>query len=115
MVKLHIKHGDQSQFLYETTTDTPIDSLLSDVTAIYNGRLKVDRICGGKYITMTMTVPALAPPLTTMLHGNICVDGTYVWEYTNNLGYTNSGKLSKWWFWLLQIKEEDDWSYDYNC
>ena len=48
MVKLHIKHGDQSQFLYETPADTPIDTLLADVSAIYNGRLKVDRICGGK-------------------------------------------------------------------
>ncbi|XP_076466408.1 cilia- and flagella-associated protein 298-like isoform X1 [Babylonia areolata] len=45
MVKLHIKHGDESQFLYETVTDTPMDTLLPDITAIYNGRLKVHRIC----------------------------------------------------------------------
>nr|KAG5699387.1 hypothetical protein BaRGS_008295 [Batillaria attramentaria] len=46
MVKLHIKHGDESQFLYDTTTDTPIDVLLPDLVAIYNGRLKVNRVCG---------------------------------------------------------------------
>ena len=47
MVKLHIKKGDESQFLYETTVTTPVDDLLRNVAAIYNGRLKVERICGG--------------------------------------------------------------------
>jgi hypothetical protein len=47
MVKLHIKHGDESQFLVEAPADTPIDTLLADITAIYNGRLKVKRICAG--------------------------------------------------------------------
>ncbi|CAF1069291.1 unnamed protein product [Adineta steineri] len=45
MVKLHIKHGDESQFLYETTTNTPIDNLTNQIALIYNGRLKVHRIC----------------------------------------------------------------------
>lgn len=45
MVKLHIKQGDQSQFLYDTTVELPINDLLKDVVAIYNGRLKVQRIC----------------------------------------------------------------------
>ncbi|XP_064628521.1 cilia- and flagella-associated protein 298-A-like [Lineus longissimus] len=45
MVKLHIKKGDESQFLYETTVNIPIDELMKDVVAIYNGRLKVNRIC----------------------------------------------------------------------
>lgn len=45
MVKLHIKKGDDSQFLYETTVEMPIDDLLKDVSAIYNGRLKIDRLC----------------------------------------------------------------------
>lgn len=44
MVKLHIKHGDDSQFLVEVSADTPIDTLLADVSAIYNGRLKVQRV-----------------------------------------------------------------------
>lgn len=45
MVKLHIKKGDESQFLYETTVEQPIDELVKDVCAIHNGRLKVQRIC----------------------------------------------------------------------
>lgn len=45
MVKLHIKKGDESQFLYETTVKQPIDELVKDVCAIHNGRLKVQRIC----------------------------------------------------------------------
>ncbi|XP_022292400.2 cilia- and flagella-associated protein 298-like [Crassostrea virginica] len=45
MVKLHIKKGDESQFLYDTTVEQPIDDLLKDVCAIHNGRLKVQRIC----------------------------------------------------------------------
>jgi hypothetical protein len=47
MVKLHIKHGDESQFLLETTTNTPIDALINQISLIYNGRLKVHRICNG--------------------------------------------------------------------
>ncbi|XP_054907299.1 cilia- and flagella-associated protein 298 [Poeciliopsis prolifica] len=45
MVQLHVKRGDESQFLFNTTTDAPLESLIQQVTAIYNGRLKVDRIC----------------------------------------------------------------------
>lgn len=57
MVIVHVKHNDQSQFLHETTLETPVDDLVQEVTAIYNGRLKVDRICGeieelAKYGTM---------------------------------------------------------------
>lgn len=49
MVKLHIKKGDDSQFLCETTADTPVDELLSNLVAVYNGRLKVQRICAGLF------------------------------------------------------------------
>ncbi|CAF1081676.1 unnamed protein product [Adineta ricciae] len=45
MVKLHVKHGDESQFLYETTTNIPIDDLIHQISLLYNGRLKVHRIC----------------------------------------------------------------------
>lgn len=45
MVKLHIKKGDDSQFLCETTVSVQVDELLSNVVAVYNGRLKVHRIC----------------------------------------------------------------------
>lgn len=45
MVIIHVKHTDQSQFLYETVLQTPIDDLTTAITSIYNGRLKVHRIC----------------------------------------------------------------------
>ncbi|CAG5136661.1 unnamed protein product [Candidula unifasciata] len=46
MVKIHVKRGDESQFLYEASIDTPVADILKDCATIYNGRLKVDRICG---------------------------------------------------------------------
>ncbi|XP_026274694.1 cilia- and flagella-associated protein 298 isoform X2 [Frankliniella occidentalis] len=45
MVQLHVKKGDESQFLYEVSTDSLIESALNEITVIYNGRLKVSRIC----------------------------------------------------------------------
>jgi hypothetical protein len=48
MVKLHVKRGDESQFLYETTVNKVVDEIIKEVTIIYNGRLKIRRICDGK-------------------------------------------------------------------
>ncbi|XP_072254300.1 cilia- and flagella-associated protein 298 [Pyxicephalus adspersus] len=45
MVRLHVKHGDETQFLFDTTVSVPVDELVKQVAAIYNGRLKVNRIC----------------------------------------------------------------------
>ncbi|CAL8146024.1 unnamed protein product [Orchesella dallaii] len=45
MVRLHVKKGDESQFLYDTTVKIPTDSLLTELLEIYNGRLKIERIC----------------------------------------------------------------------
>lgn len=45
MVRLHVKKGTESHFLYETTLDTDVDKLIEQLTHIYNGRLKVSRIC----------------------------------------------------------------------
>ncbi|XP_078617822.1 cilia- and flagella-associated protein 298-like [Branchiostoma floridae x Branchiostoma japonicum] len=45
MVVLHVKKGEESQFLYETTVAAALDDVIREVTAIYNGRLKVERIC----------------------------------------------------------------------
>ncbi|KAL1502033.1 hypothetical protein ABEB36_007241 [Hypothenemus hampei] len=45
MVIVHVKHKDESQFLYETALSTPVDDLAQKITAIYNGRLKINRIC----------------------------------------------------------------------
>ena len=47
MVKLNIKKGDESQFLFDTTVQTSIDDLLKELIPIYNGRLKIHRICAG--------------------------------------------------------------------
>ena len=48
MVKLHVKRGDESQFLCETSTETPLSQLLPHLVRLYNGRLKVDRLCQGQ-------------------------------------------------------------------
>ncbi|XP_045197049.2 cilia- and flagella-associated protein 298-like [Mercenaria mercenaria] len=45
MVKLSIKKGDEPQFLYETTVEATVDDTLAEVATIYNGRLKVQRLC----------------------------------------------------------------------
>ncbi|KAM9788183.1 cilia- and flagella-associated protein 298 [Neosynchiropus ocellatus] len=45
MVQLHVKRGDESQFLLNTCVDVPLEALIQQVAAVYNGRLKVERIC----------------------------------------------------------------------
>lgn len=47
MVQLHFKRGEESQFLFNTTVDISVETLVQQVTQIYNDRLKVDRICSG--------------------------------------------------------------------
>ena len=81
MVKLHVKRRDESQFLYETTTDTRLSQLVPHVVSLYNGRLKVDRLCQGAYaISMGRSQCALiritivsAPPEIELLaqHGTM--------------------------------------------
>lgn len=45
MVLLHIKRGETSQFLFETTVTVEVGKLVQDILCIFNGRLKVKRIC----------------------------------------------------------------------
>ncbi|XP_047108104.1 cilia- and flagella-associated protein 298-A [Schistocerca piceifrons] len=45
MVKLHVKRRDDSQFLYETTVTASVKDVTQDIAAIFNGRLKISRIC----------------------------------------------------------------------
>ncbi|XP_072230677.1 cilia- and flagella-associated protein 298 [Leuresthes tenuis] len=45
MVQLHVKRGDESQFLFNATVDAPLETVIQEITGIYNGRLKVNRIC----------------------------------------------------------------------
>ena len=47
MVKLHIKRGDESQFLVETVAHVPLAELIAQLVKLHNGRLKVDRLCQG--------------------------------------------------------------------
>lgn len=48
MVRLHVKCGDESHFLFDTTVTTPTDVLIPQILEIYHARLKVFRICSGK-------------------------------------------------------------------
>jgi hypothetical protein len=45
MVKLNVKKGDDGQFLYETTVEASVDECLKAVCNVYNGRLKIERLC----------------------------------------------------------------------
>lgn len=45
MVKLHVKKGDESQFLLETTVELPVNECVKIVCNIFNGRLKIQRLC----------------------------------------------------------------------
>ncbi|CAH1119877.1 unnamed protein product [Phaedon cochleariae] len=44
MVIVHIKHKDESQFLFETTLKTSVENLATSIVAVYNGRLKINRV-----------------------------------------------------------------------
>lgn len=45
MVRLQIKRGDENQFLYDTQLTIGVAQLVQEVAVIYNGCLKVRRIC----------------------------------------------------------------------
>jgi len=45
---LHIKKNSESQFLYEATSATDMKIVYEEVTAIYNGRLKIQHLCYGE-------------------------------------------------------------------
>ena len=48
MVKLHLKQGDESLFLYETTCQAELSELIPQIVKIQNGRLKIERLSYGK-------------------------------------------------------------------
>lgn len=48
MVRLQVKKGDENQFIHETTTSIAIDDLIKELVELFNTRLKVHRICGGR-------------------------------------------------------------------
>uniref|UniRef100_A0A8D0ZIY7 Cilia and flagella associated protein 298 n=1 Tax=Sus scrofa TaxID=9823 RepID=A0A8D0ZIY7_PIG len=47
MVLLHVKRGDESQFLLQAPGSTELEELTVQVAQVYNARLKVQRICSG--------------------------------------------------------------------
>lgn len=46
MVVIQIKTSDQDSFLYETTCDTTNDSLVREITQVWNMRLRLGQLCG---------------------------------------------------------------------
>lgn len=56
MVRLHVKKGDESQFLYDTHVEANVEDVIYDIAVIYNGRLKISRICYGKYHSHTNVI-----------------------------------------------------------
>lgn len=59
MVKLHIKRGDESTFLYETTTEILVEDLITQLVKIFNGILKVQRLCQGLFAMCTIILSIL--------------------------------------------------------
>lgn len=49
MVILHIKKGDESQFLYETTSKAKLSEMIPELVDIFNGRLKIERLNYGTW------------------------------------------------------------------
>ncbi len=47
MVVLHVKKGEESLFLYNSTVTASVDTVTKDVAEIYNARLRIDRLCSG--------------------------------------------------------------------
>ena len=50
MVKLNVKFGTESLFLFAITLDQPVEEIIKELVNIQNGRLKIERICSGKTI-----------------------------------------------------------------
>lgn len=45
MVRLHVKRGEENLFLHDTKITAKIEDVLKEILPIFNGRLKVGRIC----------------------------------------------------------------------
>ena len=48
MVKIHVKRGDESRFLFDTNCSVPLNQLITQLARLHNGMLKVSRLCQGK-------------------------------------------------------------------
>lgn len=54
MVRLHIKKGEESQFIYDCSVEDLVDDVIREIAIVYNGRLKVTRICYGIVAQFTL-------------------------------------------------------------
>ena len=45
MVVLNVKRGEEACFLFETTTAATMETVISDLSKVYHGRLRVERLC----------------------------------------------------------------------
>lgn len=79
MVQLHVKRGEESIFVLDTTVDVSLETLIQQVAAIHNGILKVDRISSGNYvdtlrflnfISLVSQVDSMLPSLCSL---GVCV------------------------------------------
>ncbi|CAH2006126.1 unnamed protein product [Acanthoscelides obtectus] len=106
MVIVHVKHKDDSQFLFVTTLKTTVNELVNSVVAIYNGRLKIQRICSemeelAKYGTLFppeilgLTEEQVEELKLTDPWGEKCIpSGGYTYE-KDPIGRRNGRKPSK--------------------
>jgi len=78
MVKLHIKKGDESQFLFETTCSIEMNELLPELVRIYNGRLKVERLNYGGFVNAFVN---LSQTFTKCFYSNRIRGISKAWDY----------------------------------
>ena len=55
MVRLHLKKGNDSLFLHDTTVKQNVAELVSEVLDIYDLRLKVLRLCEGMILLINLS------------------------------------------------------------
>lgn len=49
MVLLHIKKGDDSQFLYETSVKASLAEVVPQVAVLFNERKRLERLIAGNF------------------------------------------------------------------
>lgn len=100
MVQLHVKRGDESQFLLSTSVDTPMDALIKHITHIYNGRLKVHRICSGEHHRdLALLLQTLKSRVLSVCLSGVCLHFVH-WYFLLNPWYLLL-ILQRWQSWLI--------------
>lgn len=107
MVQLHVKRGDESQFLFNTSVDTPLDTLIQQLASIYNGRLKVDRICSGKCREGPSTLFSLTLSFKKLVFFfNECAEITELADHGITLPPNMQGLTEEQ---IMELKLKDEW------